>query len=445
MRKNDLEPNEENLKKSIELNYVNRNQKLANFIRLLNSINENYAISLDGEWGSGKTFFILQLLYLHNHGIIDNLKQYKTDIETFKNTYVPIYYNAWEHDDHNDPLESLTSIVLLEYSKPGTFLKKKGNDLSAALKEVLSNLAETLTGGLLTKEVTKKATTGFKEYIENVEKLENRKNVVNGLFDDLLKEDKRILLIIDDLDRSRPDFAVKLLEVIKHFYNNNKITTIVATNNRQLAHSVEHIYGNKTDGYKYLNRIYDTTIYLQTEITERYMTLCHGIEKDGLCIEQLMEIICKHFHFSYRDCNRYVAMYRIVEKYTQGGRFYSSETEDLFRSVILILALALKIVDASKYDSFVSGEGEEELRKFLQYLSVEKNDEYRLFDWLYSAVLHNRDTKLPELSNQAKIEEIIKKYGSMFTDKDAWNGISNFKEAVSMLGNAATYQDESPY
>lgn len=443
MKRNDLEPNEENIRKSIELDCIGRNQKLANFIRLLNSIDENYVISLDGEWGSGKTFFVQQLLYFYNHEITDNFKIYKTEIDTFKEKYIPIYYNAWECDDHVDPLESLTNAIVTKYANTESFLKKKGKDLSSALGEVIVNLLETSTGGLFTKEVALKATNNFKEYVENVGRLENRKKMINSLFDDLLNNDKRILLIIDDLDRSRPDFAIKLLEVLKHFYNNRKITVIVATNNRQLAYSVEHVYGNKTDGYKYLNRIYDTTIYLQTEISEKYMTLYHGLQKGGLCIEQLMEVTCNYFNFSYRDCNRYVAMYRIVEKYTQGGAFYSNETENLLRSSMLIFALGLKIIDVVRYEEFISGRGQEELKEFLQYLSLEKNDKHRLFSWLYFTLLHNRDPQPPESNKEAKIDEIVKQYELIFDDNDAWNNMFAFKEAVSLLGNSASYDNAS--
>lgn len=57
MLKYELEPNEENLKKTIEKNFLGRNSKLVMLSKLLVNVKENLTISVDGKWGVWKNIF----------------------------------------------------------------------------------------------------------------------------------------------------------------------------------------------------------------------------------------------------------------------------------------------------------------------------------------------------------------------------------------------------
>ena len=61
MKSLELKPTKENLLNMFLQDSIGRNEEIFYFIDLLNSINTNYAISLDAQWGSGKTFFIKQV------------------------------------------------------------------------------------------------------------------------------------------------------------------------------------------------------------------------------------------------------------------------------------------------------------------------------------------------------------------------------------------------
>ena len=60
MIKTELLPTKENLIKTFLEDSIGRNEDLFHFIRLLNSITTTYSLAVDGNWGSGKTFFIKQ-------------------------------------------------------------------------------------------------------------------------------------------------------------------------------------------------------------------------------------------------------------------------------------------------------------------------------------------------------------------------------------------------
>ena len=67
-----LNPTEENIRETLLNDQLGRNEELRQFVRLLNSIDGNCTIALDGDWGSGKTFFVKQAQM-----IIDSFNEYK--------------------------------------------------------------------------------------------------------------------------------------------------------------------------------------------------------------------------------------------------------------------------------------------------------------------------------------------------------------------------------
>ena len=52
-------------------------------------------------------------------------------------------------------------------------------------------------------------------------------------------ENRPLMVMIDELDRCRPSYAVELLEVAKHLFSVDRIVFVLAVNCDQLAHSVK--------------------------------------------------------------------------------------------------------------------------------------------------------------------------------------------------------------
>lgn len=64
----------------------------------------------------------------------------------------------------------------------------------------------------------------------------------------------KVVIFIDELDRCKPTYAVKLLERIKHYFNNDKIIFVFSTNLEELQSSVKCVYGESFNAYRYLDR-----------------------------------------------------------------------------------------------------------------------------------------------------------------------------------------------
>ena len=122
-----LEATDENILQSIKEQVgTRRNTEILEFIEALEQIEGNMFISLDARWGEGKTFYVRQIektleyLTLKNFGksedISSDLASYferaATRDKVLNNSYLPIYYNAWLYDNHNDPLLSLLLVII---------------------------------------------------------------------------------------------------------------------------------------------------------------------------------------------------------------------------------------------------------------------------------------------------------------------------------------------
>lgn len=434
MEKLELTCNENNLKKTINEDWLGRNKKLINLIKLLNNITENFILSIDGEWGSGKTFFIKQLKYICDNSDKIEVFKNKTDIETLKNfsgRNLVIYYNAWENDHHGNALESLIYNILNEYPQYKKDIENP-KKLFGSIKPILMNIIDKGTLGIISKECFNEINS-FEDLAKNIFTLEETIQSLNKLFDIILKENERLLLIIDELDRCRPDFAVNMLETLKHFYNNPKLTIIVVTNNRQLSHTIKKYYGSDFDGYSYLNKIYDTVISLEVENLDNYLNkYCQFMQSTNLP-ENMSVLLFKFLHFSYRECNKYISMYRIVEPYTNYKSIFNTKGYLFEADILMPIALALKIRNIDEYNKFINGNNEQFIKELLNSVQYQNNNE--LFNHWFKSILSVADDETIE-------ESFIKRYKALFSKELSYEDFP-YLEAISMLGNSINFSEEN--
>ena len=75
-------------------------------------------------------------------------------------------------------------------------------------------------------------------------------------------------IFIDELDRCRPNYAVEMLETIKHIFNIPGVTFVVATDTDQLQHTVKAVYGEGFDAKVYLGRFFNSRFSLKSPSLE---------------------------------------------------------------------------------------------------------------------------------------------------------------------------------
>ena len=353
----ELKPTFDNLKKSILEDSVGRNKSIANFIKLLDEIDGNVAIALDDNWGNGKTFFVKQTQMVLQSRIssgeeLNDVKQCMEKllkIDTMRN-YLPVYYDAWSNDNDTDPVLSIIFTMLQDIADLEDY---EVNDKSCW--DMVTHGFEVLTrsfGGPPLKAFLD--SVKGKNLLEEIKKRKQSDQVLNQLFDTLLEkqpEDTRILFFIDELDRCCPDFAVRLLERIKHYFLHEKIIFVLSVNMSELQHTVKRHYGNDFNADKYLRRFFDFTIPLPSaDMKKYYETINFG---DNKAKYEIAKLVMEKYNFSLREITRYLQYLKVAvpERYiTYGYPKYSFYVE-----ILTPFLIGLKVHDSDKYNDFISG------------------------------------------------------------------------------------------
>ena len=116
----------------------------------------------------------------------------------------------------------------------------------------------------------------IERYAETVARMEAFRNALERATESDGSPDGMVLLI-DELDRCRPSYAVEVLEVAKHLFQVPNIVFVIAFNSGALEASMQHAYGQQFPAREYLDRFFDLTIdissgnvgqYIQKQIRE---------------------------------------------------------------------------------------------------------------------------------------------------------------------------------
>lgn len=228
-----------------------RKKFLNNLVALLLSDNqmadESLSISIDAGWGYGKTFFL------------DRLEErLKTD------GHMVVRFNAWETDLSNDAFISFADSFFTQLAKYLSDTSQFFEKADLAMIAFGSMMLDRFVSGLPLLGEVKRTIAGAREkykklveaegtyFVDSVQKsgLELVKEKVceslDAFFAKLKKvfQGKRLIVLIDELDRCRPDYAIQVLERVKHLFKDTRLSFVFAINREELEKSIKHSYGS---------------------------------------------------------------------------------------------------------------------------------------------------------------------------------------------------------
>lgn len=257
-RKKAKEKNEitkEEIKVEQVLDLIGR-QKFVDKIKKLveiSSLNKSWSIAINGSWGSGKTF-VMNMLE----------KDLKEDSEN-----IVIYYDAWSNDFYEDPLIAILYNILDVFNKFGIkqVIKDgivKGIKGFGAILCSLPEIGNLVSGGIKAfKEITskpKKSTEkeGLKEFKSYSQLIKETQLLIENAI-----EEKRLIILVDELDRCEVDYAMKVLNRLHHLLKIPNVFTITALNKEIIENSLWYNF-NKEDKSKFdtFKKFFDITYTL---------------------------------------------------------------------------------------------------------------------------------------------------------------------------------------
>lgn len=262
------------------------------FIKLLKNIIENqsknnngYSIAIDGDWGSGKTW------------ILDALESQLSSDE-----YLIFHYNAWENDFYEEPLVALLSVMLesLRQIKKVTEIDGKANVVSSSIltlskivgviteKKLGVNLSDTFDAIKNTNAALHDAALTDEDF-NTLLPLSNALKQVRKVLSEL-NSDFKIILVVDELDRCLPEYAIKVLERLHHVCNKMQVFQIISIDKFNLADSICKVFGknfsNPSSQHNvmqfadsYLQKFIDISVPLSNGKPNKSLEVMNGLEK----------------------------------------------------------------------------------------------------------------------------------------------------------------------
>lgn len=310
MKRVDEEPTPEAIEDALTQDPLHRRREMEDFLKMLIAVEPPYTFVIDAPWGSGKTFFVKQVaraLQMANPALNPDSAKPNATFENITEELIetpcfPIYFNAWEDDHFDNPiLPLLVSIA----NAAGEESVKDGKGFGKGVIGVLE-AAASLFGysGDINGAIENFSGTDFlARYKEEKE--------LRGKIDELIKTNlpevaNRAVIFIDELDRCRPEFAIKVLEQTKALFQQENIVVVYSTDITQLAHSLQGVYGPSFEGRKYLERFYDKRLELNPVSPADYL-LYKGINTmDGYTFMDITIDLLSYKQASLRACNRLI-------------------------------------------------------------------------------------------------------------------------------------------
>lgn len=235
---------------------------------MIAAVDQTFVIAVNGGWGSGKTVFLMRLA-AHLHLL-------EPRIHT-------VYVNAWENDWNDDPLlslvlathQTLEAAGYVKVSDVGARLVGHALELAAPLTSVAAHIIAPGSGSVA-GGVVKAGTEAIKNAANRNRAKRDLESSLAEARDLLLRRKPgrpfsgHVVIIVDELDRCRPDYAIRMLERIKHLYSIPGFIFVIATDNTNLRSAVKSVYGPEIDGEKYLRKFFDFEMSLRRPSTEQF-------------------------------------------------------------------------------------------------------------------------------------------------------------------------------
>lgn len=355
---------------------LGRAEIAAKLTNLLRNQRDPFAISIDGRWGTGKTFL---------------LERWQIDLE--REGFSAIYFNAWEDDFCDDPLLAIIG-QLSEQFKEGKFKEltsQVGQIAGQLIKQNIIAVPSKLTGFDLGVDLSKlDGRDLLQEYADQRKTKVRLKNKLTQMSAKVAEETGHpLVFIVDELDRCRPTFAIELLERVKHIFDVPNIVFVFGINRDELCKSLESIYG-EIDATVYLRRFFDMEFMLPGVNSEKFCESLmekyrfreffqslsqtanmriHSANYD--CIATGIPALCGQLGLSLRDIDYCLRVIALAARSIQ-------EKQHIFPWPLSLLVL-LKFENPVLYRQFINGECHaSDVINHLDAVISFSNDDYRL-------------------------------------------------------------------
>ncbi|MDP1770785.1 MAG: P-loop NTPase fold protein [Methylobacter sp.] len=306
---------------------------------LVEKSNGNIVIALDAKWGEGKSTFIKMW-----QGYIEHKRD---------NKIKSIYFDAFANDYQKDPFLTLAAEMYeLVKNKPqektDEFKTKAGNAVKSLARGAIKITVRAVSGGILDGSIVDSAEKDISDLLADqvdeiiADKLQNttKDRLAISQFREYLEklsaeEGRPIVFIVDELDRCRPDFALELVEQIKHLFSVPGITFLLVMNRMQLQESIKARYGSGVEATLYLQKFVNLWLSLPRK-SDRYhdngaqyvkhalnLMLDDGEQVANNDVIELLSELVKYLKPSFREIEQILSYFALIHNMAGNSAYYA--------------------------------------------------------------------------------------------------------------------------
>lgn len=259
-------------KNSVPVDLLRRQNIVNRIMSILEVISERKTpctFALNGAWGTGKTF-VLNML-------VNQLWEYHSD------KYVVFHYNCWQYDYYEEPLIAIVAAMLDSVDEENHLLPDDLRDKAKAgmelAKPVLQKIATQFVKNKIGVDLTD-VVSSVKNYQDALDS-EKQKKAESRSFDEFysfkkaigqaqeeirkLAKNRTLVVVVDELDRCLPKYAIKVLERLHHLFEGIENTAVLlAIDKNQLDATIKQLFGPNTNTSHYLRKFITLEVQLFT-------------------------------------------------------------------------------------------------------------------------------------------------------------------------------------
>ncbi len=352
------EPNESNIKEALQNDLLSTNSWLNKCLNVLLNMDDSI-VAIDAKWGNGKTYVAKQMQEIINEKwMLQAGKQQKSYLSQVSSLYFDnlplassfaIYYNAWEYDNDNNPMASFLYFLLKELNK-----KIGSSNFEKIASSFIKNVIEKLTDGWIkiSKDVQK---SNLEDVLSSVLSTEFIKEEISNLIQELKSEKcNKLIIFIDELDRCRPNYALKLIEVIKHYFKRTDVLVVCLTDVEQLSYIIENVYGTNISSYLYLDKIFDFRFEIPVNKINYVRYIAHKLPyhlQDNYFFDMICLEIINDLNLSLRNIDRFLAYLKSLFLTTKKSGDMDFPLRGLLQFFFTPYYLSLKLFDIKKLNA----------------------------------------------------------------------------------------------
>ncbi len=410
-------------------------------------------ISLQGDWGTGKTSFI-------------NLVSKKLINEKI----FTITFNTWRYSQFN--LKDNLAICFLNYlidSLVDEEERKKADKIQKA-KKMLSNILRigiNMSTACLAEGVN---------VFDNMNNADNQDDFFNDpsklveslkeIFEEAIKKkldstnSDRIVIFIDDLDRLDPKIAVNLLEVIKLFLDIENCVFVLAIDYSIISEGIREKFGDHVSNDKmqsFFDKIIQVPFKIPTEFYDFHRLITESLGeriKNDKNLKNIQDIIKLSVGNNPRAVKRLINSFYLIINIIEKIENEKDINESKNTLLLTILCMQLSYEPLYKYfcdnmqqhEELFKKNNEEYLGEVLrEYSEKELSDKYirkisifidKLGMILLSLVNKEKEDEIEEADIQFFLEVLV--YSDMTSEKNDIYNNGNIKITLDELNNMKT-------